>query len=511
MAHAAHAARLAASGYVRRQPEQTLLHQTLSKYWPAFVRRADEHGGLPEFVVREVEDYLTCGILEHGCVVTRCSGCGDEQVVGLSCKHRGFCPSCCGRRMADCAVHLVDSVLPHVPIRQWVMTLPWQVRAVVGYDRRLCAGVFDAFAKELMALHKRRAKRELDLGSMSEAFTGTVTFVQRFDSALRLSPHAHVLVPDGVWVRAEDGALDFRALPEPTLAELGQLAERTAARIERVFEAHGRSFEQPSDDAELLTLEHPALASCYQAAAAGRQLLGEHPGAPALRVMGPQPNAKGATRPALVCEARGVNVHAERVVDGRDSKQLERLCRYLARPPLSHERLTETPNGKLRLAFKKPWRDGTQAVVLTPMDLIGRLCAIVPPPRMHLTRFHGVFAPAAKLRCEIVPSPAHDPELDAPEQLSLFEPTGHWPAPPAQVQPPRAAGRHPWPWLLKRVFAIDITVCARCQGRVRIVDIALTKDAIARVLARHGLGPQPPPLPPRPVPGQLGLPGVAMH
>jgi hypothetical protein len=492
--------------------DTTVLHRTLSRYWPAFVRRADEHGGLPDFVTREVEDFLTCGILEHGCVATACRHCGHERVVALSCKHRGFCPSCCGRRMADSASHLVDSVLPEVPIRQWVMTLPWQVRAVVGYDRRLCAAVFDAFARELMALAERRAKRQLGLRSVRQAIAGTVTFVQRFDSALRLAPHGHVLAPDGVWVRGEDGALAFHALPEPTLAELAELAERTARRFQRVFEAHGKSFEQPVADSEPLWLEHPALGSCYQAATAGRQLLSEQPGAPVLRVVGPQPRAKGAARPALVAEASGVNVHAERVVDGRDRAQLERLCRYLARPPLSHERLTELPDGRLRVAFKKPWRDGTEAVVLTPMDLIARLCALVPPPRMHLTRFHGVFAPAAKLRCEIVPVRAHDPELDPPQQLSLFEASGHRPAPPAEAEPPeRQPGRHPWAWLLRRVFAVDVTVCDRCQGRMRIVEIALTQDAIARVLARHGLGPQPPPVPQRPMPGQLGLPGMAMH
>jgi hypothetical protein len=228
--------------------------------------------------------------------------------------------------------------------------------------------------------------------------------------------------------------------------------------------------------------------------------------------MGPEPRAKGAPRPALVAEARGVNVHAERVVDGRDRAQLERLCRYLARPPLSHDRLSELPDGRLRVAFKKTWRDGTEAVVLTPMDLIARLCALVPPPRMHLTRFHGVFAPAAKLRADVVPVAAHDLELDPPQQLSLFDASGYRPAPPAEVEPPpRKPGRHPWAWLLRRVFAVDVTLCDRCAGRMRIVDIALTQDAIARVLARHGLGPQPPPAPQRPVPGQLGLPGVAIH
>ena len=352
------------------------------------MRRADEHGGLPEFVLREVEDYLQCGILEHGCVLCACRCCGYERVVGFSCKHRGFCPSCCGRRMADCAVHLVDAVLPEAPIRQWVVTLPWQVRAVVGYDRHLCAAVFDAFARELMALHKRRAKRLLRLSSLSQAVTGTVTFVQRFDSELRLAPHGHVLSPDGVWVQGGHGALEFHVLPQPSPAELAQLAERTAARLKRIFEAHGRSFEQPCDDGEPLALEHPALASCYQAATGGRQLLGDQPGAPVQRFMAAQPASGQATAPSpLLAQACGINVHAERVVDGRDRAQLERLCRYRARPPLSHDRLTELADGRLRLEFKKPWRDGTCAVVLSPMDLIARLCAIVPPPRMHLTRF----------------------------------------------------------------------------------------------------------------------------
>jgi hypothetical protein len=309
-------------------------------------------------------------------------------------------------------------------------------------------------------------------------------------------------------------SLVFHALPEPTPAEVAQLAERTAARFSDVFEAHGKSFEQPCDDGESISLEHPALASCYQAATSGRQLLSEHPGAPLLRVMGAQARGSDArARSPLLAEACGVNVHAERVVDGRDRPQLERLCRYLARPPLSHDRLTALPDGRLRLAFKKPWRDGTEAIVLTPMDLIARLCAIVPPPRMHLTRFHGVFAPAAKLRAEVVPRRPLDPELNTPQQLPLWSPSGHGLAPQAQqLEPsPPPAGRHPWAWLLKRVFAVDITVCERCQARMRIAEVALTQGASARVLARHGKGPMPPPPAQGLVPGQLGLPDVAMH
>jgi hypothetical protein len=79
--------------YSRREPERTVLHRTLSAHFAQFRERADEHGGLPKFLVREVEAYLRCGILEYGCVLVVCRSCGHGQVVAFSCKRRGFCPS----------------------------------------------------------------------------------------------------------------------------------------------------------------------------------------------------------------------------------------------------------------------------------------------------------------------------------------------------------------------------------------------------------------------------------
>ena len=94
-------------------------------HWPAFLERAEEAGGLPRFVVRELDEYLRCGLLEHGLIHLRCGVCGEDLVVAFSCKRRGFCPSCVARRMSDAAAHLVDDVFPEVPTRQWVCSLPW--------------------------------------------------------------------------------------------------------------------------------------------------------------------------------------------------------------------------------------------------------------------------------------------------------------------------------------------------------------------------------------------------
>ena len=74
-----------------------------------------------------------------------CDACGFDRLVPFSCKRRGFCPSCGGRRMADTAAHLVDCVLPEVPIRQWVLTLPYPLRYRCAYNARLTSQVLRAF------------------------------------------------------------------------------------------------------------------------------------------------------------------------------------------------------------------------------------------------------------------------------------------------------------------------------------------------------------------------------
>jgi len=107
-----------------------------------FLARAERaERPVPRFVERELRAYLRCGLLAHGFVRLRCSACGECRLVAFSCKGRGFCPSCVGRRMADTAAHLVDRVLPPVPVRQWVVSLPHPLRYRLAYDSALCGEV----------------------------------------------------------------------------------------------------------------------------------------------------------------------------------------------------------------------------------------------------------------------------------------------------------------------------------------------------------------------------------
>src|SRR3954464_14987543 len=80
------------------------------------------------------EAFLRCGILAHGFVLARCRDCGWCRPVAFSCRRRGFCPSCIGRRMSDFAAHLVDRVIPRCPVRQWVLTVPYSLRAMMMFD-----------------------------------------------------------------------------------------------------------------------------------------------------------------------------------------------------------------------------------------------------------------------------------------------------------------------------------------------------------------------------------------
>jgi hypothetical protein len=126
----------------------------------------------------------------------------------------------------------------------------------------------------------------------------------------------------------------------------------------------------------------------------------------------------------------------------------------VSRPPVSVERLDLTAQGQVRYRLKTPYRDGTTHIVLEPLDFIARLAALVPPPRAHLTRFHGVFAAHAALRAAITP---------AGRGTGVKQRAAVVPAPTSQDV------RMNWARRLKRVFGIEIEQCASCGGRFEVI------------------------------------------
>jgi putative transposase len=156
---------------------------------------------------------------------------------------------------------------------------------------------------------------------------------------------------------------------------------------------------------------------------------------------------------------------------------LERLIRYTARGAVSLERLEQDAYGDLIYTFTKPWSDGTTGITLSPVELLEKLAALVPLPRVHLVRYGSCLAPQSTLRGVIIPTPRQQ-GLEEPEAGT---PSPHW----------------SWARLLKRVFGIAMERCPVCQqGTLRII-AAITEVSVIRKILRH-LKPavDPPPIAP---------------
>ena len=134
----------AVATYEPRDPSQTVLSKVVADSLETFLTSLDadpDAKGLPAHVQREFYDYVPCGILAHGFLRLGCDTCHHEVLLAFSCKRRGFCPSCAGRRMGQTAGHLVEQVIPWVPVRQWVVSVPMPLRYWMASSQDLTATV----------------------------------------------------------------------------------------------------------------------------------------------------------------------------------------------------------------------------------------------------------------------------------------------------------------------------------------------------------------------------------
>jgi len=224
--------------YRPRQPEQGVLHQIVRDHYETFrarVAQGRDGQGLPQFVERAFEDFLTCGCLAAGFARFRCAACRQERLVAFSCKGRGFCPSCGGRRMTERAAHLVDHVFPDVPVRQWVLTLPSRVRYALAWDHALCRAVIAVYVRAVLGWYRRQAR----VRGVPNGRGGAVVIVQRFGSALNLNVHLHAMVLDGVFARDGDGVARFHAVSPDAPPDLSTLLMTIARRIQQLLVRRG--------------------------------------------------------------------------------------------------------------------------------------------------------------------------------------------------------------------------------------------------------------------------------
>ena len=415
--------------YRPRAPEHTVLHGIVREHLATFLRRASERDerGVPAFVEQEFRDFVTCGSWARGFARFQCGDCHAERLVPFSCKGRGFCPSCGGRRMAERAANLVDHVLPAVPVRQWVLSLPLRLRYLLLWDHGLCRAVLAIYARALLGFERRRARRR----GVVDGRTGAVTAIQRFGSALNANVHFHTLVLDGVFTAAGKDDVRFDPAPPPTDREVASLLATIHRRVLRFVRRRGIALRSEDDGswADSFAEDAPMLAALSSASVQGRSLFGARPGAPILRV-GRDPDAAWVTsRGPRHAHLNGFDLHANRTVRAADRAGLERLVHYLLRPPLAQGRLERMPDGRVAYTMAHPWSDGTRQLVFAPLELLEKLAVLVPRPRVNLLLYHGILAPHARGRAPAVRH-ARPPETGAAASAA--------PAPAAcAAQPPQ--------------------------------------------------------------------------
>jgi len=235
--------------------------------------------------------------------------------------------------MTECAARLVDDVLPRVPVRQWVLSVPHRLRYLLAWDHSLSRAVLGVYARVLLGFHRQRARRH----GLRDGRSGCVTVIQRFGGGLNLNVHFHTLVLEGVFVEGADGALRLWALPPPTDDEVGMLLAAIAARVERLLRR--RDFASGEGDVsgpDPIAEESPALAGISGAAIQGRIALGHRAGRRVWRV-GSDPEAawvvSGGPRHAHIA---GFDLHANVAVPAADRARLEQLCRLCGAPHKRH-------------------------------------------------------------------------------------------------------------------------------------------------------------------------------
>lgn len=421
-----------------------------------------EEGGvdpLPPWAEHEFRRYLTCGILAFGFARARCTACRQERLVAFSCKGRCVCPSCTNRRMAEVAAHLSDSVVPAVPMRQWVLSVPKRLRPHLMRDSDLAGAVL----RILLRVIRIELRDSVRGAAGDETRLGAVSFLHRFGSGLNPHPHFHLVVTDGLFARehgGEGGPLRFHPAVGLDAERARALTPIVQRRILRLYVRRGLLTE--SDAAGMLTWRGTG----------------------------------------------GFSLDGSVRIAAHDRAGLERLLRYCARPPFALHRLRpastrvplHSPDARVIYELPRPAHDGRTVVRVSPLELIDRLARLIPPPRVHRHRYHGVFAPNATWRREATRYGRDDAGSDPAEPDGLADGSD-----PACGHGVDRGPRRRWAQLLARVYEVDPLRCPACDGEMRILAF-LTDPGVVRPILRHLRIPEhPPPVSPARGPPQTEL------
>jgi hypothetical protein len=455
----------------------------------------DGHG-LPSFVEDEFRAFIGCGDLRGGFARFQCRSCGFERLLPLSCKGRALCSACISRRAAERSAHLIDNVIPVVPVRQYVLSLPVQLRYVLAWRHELCLEVLGIFTDALMKFYRDLARAQ----GVTDGKTGTISVVQRFGGALNLNIHYHVTALDGVFSKNSAGDLIFHEATVPKQQDITVLCSVVRFRVLNLLKKRGFLDDSALDS---FAQDQPLFAAMVGASAASRIATGQRAGKAPLRLVTSPPAVK-TRKQERFAHIDGFDLHTGAALAAGDRGALESLLRYQLRPPLAKTRLTRLDDGRIKLRLRSKWSDGTSHLIFSEHEFLERLAALVPRPQKNLIIYHGSLAPRATDRDEIVSygRAKQPPEIDLPPiEGELFG---------DEEVPDRVTRRYyTWSELMLRVFGAKVLDCPKCDSTLRFIAVVTAPFVINAILTHIGLttGPRKPP--PPLVPRQLELFGPA--
>jgi len=371
------------------------------------------------FVDEQVRRYLDCGLYENGFARVRCPECRAEYLLAFSCKTRELCPSCAARRAAATAALLCEEVLEEVGHAQWVFVMPKMLRPYFLHHRDLLGGLARAAWETV---------RELMVTATGEEGLrpGMVAVVQTAGDLANWHPHVHALVSRGGWTR------DWKWVAVPYVDEhAAELLYRH--KVMRMLQEEGLLTEERTE--LLLSWRHT-----------------------------------------------GFSVHNRVRVEPEDHPAVERLARYIMRPPISLERMQWSGDGEVFYQPKgghdgRARQPGDPAETFDQAEFLARVIMHIPEPRRHLVRYYGAYSNVSRGKRR------RQDEADigaAPrdiEHATLVQAD-------RDCSPDARALRRSWAQLIKRVYDVDPLLCPSCGAEMRIIAFIIDHDVVDAIL-RH--------------------------
>ena len=423
------------------------LQHLIATYLPSLIASYAAAGrAFPSFLRRELDLFFTCGEPAYGFAQAGCSSCGYVRVIYFSCKRRSLCWRCIGRRRDECVPQLMRHILPHTDMRQWVLTLPTELRIHLRYHPSILSAVRRFFIRAIRRHLRMRAKKALGLTTTRLAHTGAVSVIHLTSASLAANVHVHAVVPNGVFL--EDpvtGCITFHELPGPSADDLAGVAlrvcQQTVAHLRRnnlwtdAVEPVGPSVVRGT-----ITLGHPRTVT-YAAMA-------DQPGQPQL--------------------GEAFQVWVGDPIHRMNRVALKNLMLYLLSPAFTESQLTIREDDTVELRLKRPRRDGTTTVTFTPHEFIEAVKGLIRSPRSHSLEYHGVLGRNSRIRHQVLPDGAPAP---APR--------------PVQTDLESLRYREACVTLFRRAHSKVLDWCPACSKRLILVALVTTTMRYSNPRWRH--------------------------